>query len=1119
MDCSSCGHENRDGARFCEECASPLSRTCANCNAPLRPTAKFCDECAHPASAPATSAAPERIPRDYTPKHLADKILHSKSALEGERKQVTVMFADVKGSMELAEQAGAEGWHRILDRFFAVLNEGVHRFEGTVNQYTGDGIMALFGAPIAHEDHAQRACYAALSLRDALRHYAEELRRSEGIDFAVRMGIHTGEVVVGKIGDDLRMDYTAQGHTVGLAQRLERMAPAQSVYVSHATAQRVSGYMELRDLGEAVAKGVAEPIRIFELVGPGRYRTRLDVARSRGLSRFVGRDADLQTLEAALEQARTGEGQVVGVVAEAGVGKSRLCLEFVERCRAQEIHVSEGHCPAHGKNVSYLPLLELLRGIFGIGGDDEPAEARRNIAAAPALADGSFGELLPLLFDFLGVPDPERPVPQLAPEARLLQIAAFLRHLLQADNGGAPRVLFIDDAHWIDAGSDAFLAQIVHAVPQTRTLVLVNFRPEYQAEWMSRSYYRQVPLQPFGREATEELLGDLVGRDASLSDLMDEIHERTRGNPFFVEEVVLSLVEKGALEGTKGAFRLVAPVHELEIPDGVQAVLAARIDRLPEREKHLLQTASVIGKEAPGRILERVAELPDSDLSGALAELVRGEFLFERALYPQAEYAFKHPLTHEVAYRSQLAERRAGTHAAVATALEELDVDRLDESAALLAHHWEEAGETLTAVRWSLRSADWDNGGGGLDPMGALARLRNADALFAEAPESDERAQLELDVCRKMLSLLAWFGGSEEEMPALFERGQTLAEARGDLRALGQLNIPYGVWRGFTGGDMAGFGRHARRAADLAERVGDKGLALAAAAGLALATFSEARVGDAIALGRHVIERAPADPMLGADYFAPSPGPWLLGFTRSMEGWAGQPLESLAHLEQMVSQDTGLLEVIVHLWAAQSAELLGDAPSTLAHAQSVQEAADRFGIALNGAGQYYLGIARQLEGNSEQAAAHLERAREIHARTGGAPMEPGVCSLSRLAVAYADLGQTERALETSTRGLALVRERMPVFVAPALTLHARVLRVTRGADAGREIEEALDEAEALVASTGIRSWQPFVHAERARVAELVGDETTRERELRDAHRLFTEMGATGHAERVARELG
>ena len=411
MICSSCTQSNPIEARFCNGCGAPLARRCSRCDTENPPGARFCNGCGSAlgsiAAAPvAASTVPARDARTYTPKHLADKILQSRSALEGERKQVTVLFADVKGSMELAEQLDPEEWHRILERFFAILTEGVHRFEGTVNQYTGDGIMALFGAPIAHEDHAQRACYAALHLRDELARYTTEVKREYGISFSTRMGINSGEVVVGSIGDDLRMDYTAQGHTVGLAQRMESLASPDSCYLTSATAALAGGYFALENLGEFRVKGVVEPVHVHRLIGVGTARTRFDISRAKGLSRFVGRTTDMRTLDDAVMQTAAGNGQVVGVVAEAGAGKSRLCFEFLESCRARGMRVYEGHAVAHGKNIPLLPILELFRAWFGITSQDDARSAREKIAGRMVVLDESLAETLPLLYDFLGVADP-----------------------------------------------------------------------------------------------------------------------------------------------------------------------------------------------------------------------------------------------------------------------------------------------------------------------------------------------------------------------------------------------------------------------------------------------------------------------------------------------------------------------------------------------------------------------------------------------------------------------------------------------------------------------------------------------------------------------------------------
>jgi hypothetical protein len=427
----------------------------------------------------------------------------------------------------------------------------VHRFEGTVNQYTGDGIMALFGAPIAHEDHAQRACWAALHLAEQLKTYSDELRVERGLNFSVRMGVNSGEVIVGKIGDDLRMDYTAQGQTVGLAARMEELAAADRVYLTQYTADLAAGYFELRDLGASRIRGLSEPLHLFELEGVGRLRTRLDVSRARGFSKFVGRADELASLEVALERTRSGSGQVVGIVGEAGLGKSRLCYEFEETCRARGIPVQHAGGVSHGKAIPLLPILELFRQVLGISLRENEREARQKIAGAVLLLDEELREELPLLFDFLGVPDPERPAPALDAEARQRRLLALLKRYSIARSEHEPFVLVFEDLHWIDSATETFVEALADATEGVRTLMVVNFRPEYRSEWMRRSTYQQLALRPLDQSGVDEMLREWLGDDPSLAGLCHRIFKRTEGNPFFIEEVV-----EGAGNGvTVGSIR------------------------------------------------------------------------------------------------------------------------------------------------------------------------------------------------------------------------------------------------------------------------------------------------------------------------------------------------------------------------------------------------------------------------------------------------------------------------------------------------------------------------------------------------------------------------------------
>ena len=1123
---------------FCGKCATPLGKACPSCSFENPPDFAFCGKCATaldseaPASSsPARSPAPvrERAPSQYTPKHLADKILSSKSALEGERKQVTVLFADVKGSMDLAAQVDPERWHSILDRFFTILADGVHRFEGTVNQYTGDGIMALFGAPIAHEDHAQRACYAALWLRDEISRYVTEVKRDHGVGFATRMGLHSGEVVVGKIGDDLRMDYTAQGHSVGLAQRMESLASPDTCYMTGTTAALVQGYFELESLGDFTVKGVATPVPVHRLVGRGSAQTRFDISRARGLTRFVGRDSDMQTLEDALAQAQAGNGQVVGVVADAGTGKSRLCFEFVERCRARGLRVTEGHAVAHGTNVPYLPMLEAFRDYYGIESSDSDRVAREKIAGHMLLIDEGFRDVLPVLFEFFDVPDPERPVPPLDPEAKQRQIFSVLRRMVQrtAPGGdGENLITLIEDLHWFDAGSEALLAQWVDAIAGSSSLLIVNFRPEYHADWMQKSYYRQLPLAPLGPEAVRELLDDLLGHDASIDGLSDAIHQRTGGNPLFTEEVARSLIESGQLEGTRGAYRLVGRLEGLEVPASVHGVLAARIDRLDEREKTALQAASVIGREFSEPILEVAAELDTDSLRGALSALKSGEFIYEQTLYPVAEYAFKHALTQEVALGSQLAERRRRTHARVAGAIEAAHAEKLDEQAALLAGHWEGADEPLVAARWHRRAADWVRRN---DPVQGMRHMQRVLALTAELEPSAERDALRLDACGNVLGVGGWrVGLSGAEMEALLADGLALATRFGDVSRAVAIHAGYANTLGFTG-DIRGYHDAARKAAALIDESVGPSAAVAALVGMDYSCRCLGRFADALEYAAQVKRLAEGDPAVGLE---------TLGFSAWGQS-AHARAESTAALgrldEARILLREALEVTLAHdmrdplVWSLNTSVEIADwsghtgpgreADEARRHALEAVERAEQTGSHFMRVWAYRgLGIAHLLHGDAADAAEMMDEALAV-ARTEQNGLEREAELLANLARAYLGQGDVARARGAAEESVACARRQGARFLECIGELErARVLRAEAGASADREIEACLDRARELVAETGGRSIEPQVIEERARLAALRGDDGATSEDLRRAHALYVEIGATGHAERLAREL-
>jgi predicted ATPase len=517
------------------------------------------------------------------------------------------------------------------------------------------------------------------------------------------MGLNSGEVVVGKIGDDLRMDYTAQGHCVGLAARAEQLAAPGTVLLTEHTARLIEGFFALADLGIRAMKGVSEAVRLFELRGLGPLRTRLDVSGLRGLSRLIGRETELAWLDGILSRSIDSNGQVIGVVGDAGVGKSRLCLEFITRCRARGVVVYEVHCPAHGATVPWLAIRDLLRSCLAISEDNGLEAIRRSVGQQILSLDERLRDAVPTVLEVLGVSDPA--APDRSPQSLSARLGDFMRPFVRLLSARKPVMLLLDDAHWIDRASDELVREIVASVRGTRMLLLANFRPEYRPAWIGGSHYHQLALAPLGPEASRELLRDLLGSDASLGDLPDRVREHTEGNPFFTEEVVQALAAAGSLVGEHGAYRLTAPIDTLALPATVQSLLAARIDRLGEQAKHVLHAAAVIGKQFDEPLLGEVSCLDARDLDAALRELQEGEFLRWVTLSPRPEYAFKHPLMRDVAYRSQLSERRGRLHAATATALEKLRAERLGEYAALIAHHWEASGMRFEAARWKRRAA------------------------------------------------------------------------------------------------------------------------------------------------------------------------------------------------------------------------------------------------------------------------------------------------------------------------------------------------------------------------------------------------------------------------------
>src|SRR5437867_3475252 len=873
MRCPQCGYDNKERAKFCNECGSRLEVLCAACATTNPPGSKFCSGCGSPLTGQSrvqsleSRVPPPSSPLSYTPRHLAERILaeqaamEARGALDGERKIITALFADIKGSMELIEDLDPEEARLLIDPALKLMMEAVHRYEGYVAQSTGDGIFAFFGAPIAHEDHPQRALYAALRMQEEIRRYADKLRLEQGVLLQIRVGVNTGEVVVRSIRkDDLHTDYTPIGHATSLAARMESLATPGSILVSEHTQQLTEGYFEFRSLGEARVKGVSEPVRLYEVLGVGPLRTRLQVAARRGLARFVGRQSELEQVKKALELAKGGHGQVVAVVGEPGVGKSRLFYECKPLAQRWCL-VLETFSVSHGKEYPYLPLIDLLKNYFQLTPQDDERRRREKIGGKVLMLDRALEDTLPYLLALLGISDPTASLQQMDPQLRRRRTFEAIKRLLLRESLNQPLLLLFEDLQWLDSETQAFLDVLSDSVVTARVLLLVNYRPEYQHSWGGKTYYTQLRLDPLGKEEAEELLTALLGGGAglpplkqpllektedsvpyvplpvSLTSLKQLILEKTQGNPFFIEEIVQALYAQGVLVAgaTQVTPLLTRPLTEIQIPPTVQGVLASRIDRLTAEEKEFLQILAVIGKEFSFSLVAKVVDQPEEDLQRLLTHLQAAEFIYEQPAFPEPEYTFKHTLTQEVAYTSLLIERRKGAHERTAQAIEEVFRDRLEDYYGELAYHYSRSGNTEKAVEY-LQLAGQQAGQRSAYAE-AMSHLTTALELLKSLPDTSARARQELMLQIALGALLiATKGYATPEVERVYTRARELYQQVGEAPQF--LPVLFGLWKFYSArGDFLTAHELAGQFIRLAQSVQDPAFLLPAHLALGFSLF------------------------------------------------------------------------------------------------------------------------------------------------------------------------------------------------------------------------------------------------------------------------------------------
>ena len=1016
--------------------------------------------------------------------------------------------------MELLADRDPEDARKILDPVLDLMMDAVHRYEGTVNQVMGDGIMALFGAPIAHEDHAVRACYAALRMQDAVKKYAATARRAHGIEVQIRVGLNSGEVVVRSIGSDLRLDYTAVGQTTHLAARMEQLAMPGSIRMTADTLRLAEGFVDVTPLGPVPIKGLREALEVFEVTGAGPVRTRLQAAALRGLTPFVGRARELEELRRLQERAAEGHGQLVAVLGEAGIGKSRLVRELLRSPRWRGWSVLEAASASYGRATSYLPLIDALKSYFKIQDRETVRDIREKVIGKLLALDASLKPALPPLLSLLDVSvDDDAMWQALEPTERHRRTLDAVRQLLLREAREQPLLLIVEDLHWLDAETQALLDDLVASLDAARLLVLTTHRPEYEHAWSDTANYTQMRLSPLPVEGTSEVLETLLGPDRSLAPLKQLLVER--GNPFFLEESIRSLVDTHVLTGQRGRYRLTQPLHGLHVPPTVEALLAARIDRLAPEDKRLLQTAAVVGKDVSLSVLQDIAELPEDDLRRGLDRLCAAEFLCEAKLYPEIEYTFGHALMHEVAYGGLLHDRRRLLHAGIVGGIERLYADRLGEHAERLADHalrgevWDKAVRYLrdAVTRQAARSAYHE----------ALASFEAALTALAHLPPDREARIQAIDLRLDSRLVLAPLGQYDRILDYMRE-AEVIARELGDRHRLGLVLADMGA-------RLRNVGEHRRaiaasqQALEIGTELAEYSLQREARYRLAQAQFAVGAFDLAIATFAETLQPLDAEsPPLGTPRFFAA---WSHAWLALSLGHRGRFAEALLHAEEAVE----IAESVGHPHTLTEAlGALGGVHLEHGNLDAARRAFER-GLALvrpQSTGDVNLlsglGYTHALAGHLSEAIPLLEDS--VGRETSISAMGLGLSvRMRRLATAYLYVGRADEAgrfartaVDLSTKHQERANQAWALKVLADVMVRAAAMRPTEAA-------ETYTTSLTVATELGMR---PLVAHCHAALGELYGRDARSadsDEHAAAAAAMYRDMGMTYWLERAERGLG
>ncbi len=1022
MKCPECQAENPEGKKFCRKCGIEMAVVCPRCGAKLQTDDTFCGDCGHDLRKPVdTPPLDLNQPHSYTPKHLADKILTTRSSIEGERKLVTVFFADVANYTSVSEKLDPEEVHQIMDGCFKILMDEIHRYEGTINQFTGDGVMALFGAPVAHEDHAQRACYAALSVQKTMEEYGDRIEKDTGVAFKMRIGLNSGPVIVGAIGDDLRMDYTAVGDTTNLGSRMESMARPGTILVSGNTHRLVRDFFEFESLGKLEVKGKKEPQEAFELIKTGEVATRIGASIAKGLTRFVGRKNSMATLLDAFDKVKSGSGQVVGLLGEAGVGKSRLLLEMRNMLPQGEYSYLEGRCLQYGGSMAYLPVLDILRSYFDIKEGDREFLIRKKMEEKILDLDEKLKGVIPPFQSLLSLKVDDEAFSRLEPKEKREKTFEALRDLMIRVSRQNPLVLVVEDLHWIDKTSEEFLGYLIGWLATAPILLLLLYRPEYTHPWGSKSYYTKIGLDQLGTESSSELVKAILEEGEVAPELRQLILNRAAGNPLFMEEFTHTLLENGSIERKNEKYVLNRKAEDIQVPDTIQGIIAARMDRLEENLKRTMQVASVIGRDFAFRILQTITGMRE-ELKSYLLNLQGLEFIYEKRLFPELEYIFKHALTQEVAYSSLLLRRRKEIHEKIGRAIEELYPDRLEEFYEMLAYHYSRSDSLEKAVHYSRLSGE--KAEGNYSHREACDFYKGALDLLNKLPETAENKKEKMEILYLMRLPLAFLGFPEGAL-GLLQQGEQLSKELGDERSLTRFHSAMGMYYSHKGDPQLAM-KYSEDAFETARKNRDIELMAPLAFGLSHFYFTAGEFYKIVDMAPDVIDLIEKEER-ESDFFSLGGNPYslLCTYCGLGMGFLGAFDEGKTFLEKGLRNASKINDVIAlglgEMQYGYFCLAKGDWEPSKEHFEKgikhSEEAKHALVSALSWSG---LGYVCSMLGDHETGKRHAEKGLEIHRDSG----VEAFLSLTQfyLGSIHLDLGDLENARSHAEEALRLSQE-------------------------------------------------------------------------------------------------